>query len=181
MPLNNTDLLLVERSGVQYHMTADQLADFVGAVRDYSAVDISGRDAGSLTPTGTLKAGDRVYVGDASDDPDVGAGWAIYRVMSVSPTVYERISEQESLDIVAVATNLLFLETPTGGTITNTGGTDAQIPFAGSGGAGLMSAAQFNQLHQAAFAGGTPATNPVNINAGTQSVTLNIAQLDPLP
>ena len=45
MALQNSDLFIVERAGERYNMTADQIADFVGAVRDFSAADIAARDA----------------------------------------------------------------------------------------------------------------------------------------
>lgn len=177
MALQNTDLFIVERSGVQYQMTATQIADFVGAVRDETVTDIAARDA--LTD---IKAGDRVFVTDASADATVDAGWAIYRVVSTSPNVFEKIQEQESMDIVvSAATNLGTTITPASITITNDTGTDAVIPLADGTNAGLMPPSAFTAIHDPASSGLTAATNPVVVNGGTQEVTFNITQLDPLP
>jgi len=177
MALQNTDLFIVERSGVQYQMTANQIADFVGAVRDYTVADISARDA--LTG---LSVGDRVFVTDASSEADVDTGWAIYRLASTSPDVYEKIQEQESMDItVSAATNLGTTITAASITVTNDTGTDAVIPLADGTNAGLMPPAAFTAIHDPASAGLTAGTNPVVVNGGTQEVTFNITQLDALP
>ena len=138
MALQTTDLFIVERAGVQYQMTANQIADFVGAIRDYTAVDISGRDAGTLTPPGTPNVGDRIFVTDASADASVDSGWAVYRLQSTSPDVYEKIQEQEGLDInVSGAANLGYTPSAASGTVTNDSGTDAVIPLADGTNAGL--------------------------------------------
>lgn len=177
MALQTTDLFIVERAGVQYQMTANQIADFVGAIRDFTFADIVGRDS-----LADVKVGDRVFVTDASSDSTVDAGWAIYRVSTTSPITYEKIQEQESLDIVVSAsTNLGVNITSAGITITNDTGTDAIIPIADSTNAGLMSPTAFESIHNAASAGLTPETNPIVIDQNTQEVTFNITQLDFLP
>lgn len=177
MALQTTDLFIVERSGVQYQMTANQVADFVGAVRDFTEADITARDA--LTG---INIGDRVFVTDATDDPTVDTGWAIYRLSSTSPNVYEKIQEQESLDVtVTSATNLGVNISPASITITNDTGTDAVIPLASGTNAGLMPPSAFASIHDPASSGLTAATNPVVVNGGTQEITFNITQLDPLP
>lgn len=181
--LQNTDLFIVERAGVQYKMTADQIADFVGAVRDFTAVDIPARDAGTLVPSGnTVKTGDRIFVTDATGDPTVDTGWAVYRVVSTGPTVFEKIQEQESMDLViSAATNLGVTQTAASITITNDTGTDAVIPLADGTNAGLMSPTQFANQHVPAVTGLTTASNPINIVGATQELTFGITQLTALP
>jgi hypothetical protein len=185
MALTNTDLFIVERAGVQYKMTAQQLADFNGAVHEYTANTIGERDAGTLSPTppgGGLKVGDRVFVVDASADLTVTADWAVYRVGSTGPIVYDKIQEKESLDqVVSGGGNLSYTPSPTNGVVTNSGGTDATIPLATDTNAGLASPAMFNAVHLAASAGGTAASNPVAVNGGTQVITFNITSLTSLP
>lgn len=173
--LQSNDLFIVERGGVQFQMTADQIAEFVGAVNDYTAADISERD--SLTG---LKVGDRVFVSDATADSTVNSGWAVYRAQSIGPIVYEKIQEQESLDVSVSGSNLGYTPSAGQGTITNSGGDDAVIPLADATNAGLASPAMFNNSHVAATSGLTSATNPVNVS-GSQSITFSVTQLDPLP
>lgn len=174
MALQNTDLFIVERAGVQYKMTAEQIADFVGAVRDYTVADIAARNA--LTG---LNEGDRVFVTDASADATVDAGWAVYRF---NGTNYEKIQEQESMDLVIQAsTNLGITQTGASITITNDTGTDAVIPLADGTNAGLMSPTQFNNQHVPVVMGLTTASNPLNIVPATQELTFGITQLTALP
>jgi len=175
MALQNSDLFIVERAGERYNMTADQIADFVGAVRDFTAPDIDGRDL--LTDP---VVGDRIFVTDASADPDVDAGWAIYRLQSVGPNVYEKVQEQESMD-VAIAVDLGYTAGATSGTITNTAGAPAVIPAVTATEAGLATPALLNASHVAASAGQTNTTNPIVIDSATQVATFNVAQLSPLP
>jgi len=183
MALQSSDLLLVERANVQYHMTADELADFLGAVNDYSATTIAARDANTLTPTpptGGLGVGDRVFVADATGDGTVDAGWAVYRVSSVGPIVYDKVQEQESLDVV-ISVALGYTASPTGGTVTNSAGADASLPVVDGTNAGLATPAMFTNSHVAASAGLTPGTNPVVVGAANQEVTFSISQLAALP
>jgi len=176
MALQNTDLFIVERGSVQYKMTPDQIADFLGATRDYTVADIAGRDA-----LPNLNVGDKIFVTDATSEPDVDLGWAIYRVSSTGPNVFVKISEQESLDLVVVgATNLSYNPSPTQGEITNDTGDNAIIPAVNGTNAGLATPAMFLAAHNAASPGLTPATNPININ-GSQQITFGITQLDALP
>ena len=177
MALQGTDLFIVERAGVQYKMTADQIADFVGANKDLTAADIAGRDA--LTD---VTVGDRVFVTDASADTTVDAGWAVYRVQTVAPTTYEKIQEQEGLDLViTAATNLGTTLGAASIEITNDNGTGATIPLADGTNAGLMSPTQFANQHVPAVTGLTAATNPINIAAASQELTFGIDQLQDLP
>lgn len=181
--LQNNDLFIIERAQVQYKMTANEVADFVGAVKDFTAVDIADRDAGTLIPSGgNLSVGDRVFVTDASGDSTVDAGWAVYRVNSLVPTVYQKIQEQESMDLVITATtNLGVTTSPASIIITNDNGDNAVIPLADGTNAGLMSPSAFNNNHVPAVTGLTTATNPINIVAASQELTFGIDQLQNLP
>ncbi len=175
MALQSTDLFIVERAGVQYQMDANQIADFVGAVRDYTVADIAARDALS-----NLKIGDRVFVTDASSEGDVDSGWAIYRVASIGPNVFEKIQEQESMDIVVSgATNLSITRDAVSVTVESDTGTNAVIPLADVTNAGLMSPSAFNNIHAPATTGLTAASNPINISG--QELTFGITQLTALP
>lgn len=156
-------------------MTASELAEFLGAVNDFSANTIADRDA--LTDLGV---GDRVFVADASDDATVDAGWAIYRVNATSPLAFDKIQEQESLD-VTVQVDLGYTASATDGTITNSAGDNATIPAVDSTNAGLATPEMFDNSHVAATSGLTAATNPVNIDEATQVATFSIAQLAELP
>lgn len=178
--LQNTDLFIVERAGVQHSLTADEVRIFVGAVADHTATDIADRDA-SYGSAPAVKVGDRVFVVDASGDSTVTAGWAVYRVASLAPATYNKIQEQEGLDIVIAPTNLAAVPSPTGVQVTSSTGSPAALPLADVTNAGLMSPAQFANQHVKALAGLTPGTNPVVVDATTQAVTFNIAQLAPLP
>lgn len=173
MALTSTDLFIVERAGVQYHMTADQIVAFLGVPADETAADITARNA--LTG---LIAGTRVFVTDATADATVDAGWAIYRWDGAA---FAKIQEQESMDVVVTGAALGYTAAPNQGTVTNTVGTDAIIPLADATNAGLMSPQQFTDSHVPAVTGLTAATNPVVIDAATQSLTFNIAQLTALP
>lgn len=185
MALQNTDLFIVERAGVQYKMTADQIAEFVGAVKDFTAATIADRDAGTLIPAGIApKAGDRIFVTDASGDNTPGAevdsGWAVYRVVSVGPDVYEKIQEQESMDLtISASANLGYVAGPASGTVTSDSGTNATIPLADGTNAGLASPEMFNNNHVAVTTGLTAASNPINV-AG-QELTFGVTQLTALP
>lgn len=175
MALQTTDLLLVERGGVKYHMTADMIADFVGAVNDVSVPDIAGRDAVT-----DVKVGDRVFVADASADADVDAGWAIYRVGSIGPFAFDKVQEQESMDVVVVV-NLGYTASTSSGTITNTAGDAATIPAVDATNAGLATPLMLANSHVVALAALTPTTNPITVDATTQAIDLNIGQLLALP
>ena len=180
MALQNTDLLLVERGGTQFHMTANQIAEFFGIVEDHTATDIADRDA-NYSASPAVKVGDRVFVADASGDPDVASGWAIYRVASLAPAAYNKVQEQESLDIVIPPTNLGYTASPTGGTVTSSSGNDVTLPVVDATNAGLATPDMLAKTHVAATAGLTPTNNPIVIDPATQVATFSIAQLSPLP
>lgn len=184
MSLTSTDLFIIERGGSKYQMAADQLATFVGAIKDYTATDIAARNAGTTTPAvpaSGLQIGDRVFVTDATADADVDSGWAVYRVQSIEPVVYQKVQEQESLDITVTAANLSYIPASGQGTIANSQGNDAIIPLADSTNAGLASPAMFNNQHSPATSALTAAVNPVTVDEVSQTVGFSISQLDPLP
>jgi len=176
MALQNSDLFLIERAGVQYKMTADQVADFVGAVKDFTAATIADRDAGTLTPTGTPKVGDRIFVTDASADASVDAGWAVYRLQSTGPNVYQKIQEQESMDLTITpgGSNLSVTRTAASVTIVNDSGDDAVIPAVDAANAGAATPSMFINNHVPAVPGLTAQTNPINIVDATQTFTFGI-------
>ena len=180
--LASTDLFLIERSGVQYKMTADQIATFVGAVKDLTATSYANLLAGTFVGGEVAKAGDRVFVADATGDTTVASGWAIYRVTSITPIVVTKIQEQEGMDMVInSSTNLAYTASPASGTITSDTGTDAIIPLVDSVNAGLASPSMFTNEHVKAVAGLTTASNPINVNVTTQEITFGITQLTALP
>lgn len=169
MALQATDLLIVERSGAQYQMTADQIATFIGAIRDESVATIAARDG--LTG---LSEGDRVFVADATADATVDAGWAVYRY---NGSGYDKIQEQESLDMsITSGGDLGYTASATQGVITNTGGTNATIPAVTGTNAGLATPDMLAKTH-----------DPVTIVAGgpltraAQVIGFSLAALSPLP
>ena len=142
MPLLGTDLFIVERGGVQKSMNASELQTFLGKNANYTTATIATRNAGTFTPTSPAPlVRDTVLVTDASADPTVTSGWAIYLITGVSPYTYQKIQEQESMDVTITTANLGYTPSPTNGTVTNSGGTPAVLPLATSTNAGLMSPA----------------------------------------
>lgn len=175
--LNNTDLLIVERAGVQYSMTADQIAVFVGAAGKVNVPTIADRDA--LT-SAEIQIGYEVFVADASDDSSVTAGWAKYRVDGIAPITFIKLSEQEGLDTVIVsASNLTATSTPSVVEISNDNGDGAIIPAVSLTNAGVATPAMLANSHVPATKAGTSGTNPVNITG--QEIGFGIAQLVSLP
>jgi hypothetical protein len=182
MPLNSTDLFLVERAGVQYKMTSDQISTFVGAVKDLTATTYANMLAGTFVGGVTAKAGDRCFIAAPSTDPTVTTGWAIYRITSIAPIVVAKIQEQESMDLsINVVTNLTVTVGAASVTVNSDTGTDAVIPLATASLAGLASPSMFSNEHVKAVAGLTAASNPVNVNSSTQAITFGITQLTALP
>jgi len=143
MALGGTDYMLVQQ-GVTLKKTT--LSDMVTYMQDqlgtveYTAADITARDATSLT--NTLSVGDRVFVTNASGDSTVSSGWAIYRWDGSS---YTKIAEQEGLD-VGTTTNLGYTSSATQGTVTSSTGSDATLPAATASIAGLLLPAGFTKL-----------------------------------
>ena len=171
MALQNTDSFIVQRGGVHYNMTAEQIKSFLGS--NYIVADIAARDA--LTG---LVASDEVYVIDASGDPTVDSGGAKY---IWDGTQYLKQAEDESFDVVIAPTNLAAIASPTNVIITNTAGDDATIPTVDATNAGLATPDMFNNSHVPAVSGLTTVTNPINVSRVTQELTFNISQLAPLP
>jgi hypothetical protein len=182
MALTSTDLFLVERAGVQYKMTSDQIATFVGAVKDITATSYANMLAGTFVGGVVAKTGDRVFISDATGDTTVTTGWAIYRITSISPVVAVKIQEQESMDLtINAVTNLSATISASSIIIVSDTGTDATIPLATGTNAGLASPSMFTNEHVKAVAGLTTASNPVNVNSSTQAITFGITQLTSLP
>jgi hypothetical protein len=182
MALTSTDLFLVERAGVQYKMTSDQIATFVGAVKDITATSYANMLAGTFVGGVVAKTGDRVFISDATGDTTVTTGWAIYRITSISPVVAVKIQEQESMDLtINAVTNLSATISASSIIIVSDTGTDATIPLATGTNAGLASPSMFTNEHVKAVAGLTTASNPVNVNSSTQAITFGITQLSALP
>lgn len=183
MSLQNLDLLIVERGGVQYRMNATELAKFLNTVNDFTAADISDRDSGTAVPAlpaDGYQVGDRVFVVDASADATVDAGWAIYRVNSIGPVVFQKVQDQESLDVV-VNVALGYIPAANQGTITNSAGSDVIIPAVDETNAGHATPQMFANSHVPAVTAGTASTNPIQIDENTQELSFSISDLDPLP
>lgn len=174
MAIQLTDLLLINRGGVHYKATAQDMItlaqDNLGTV-EYTAADITARDA--LTG---LTDGDRVFTTDASGDATVASGWAVYRYNSGA---FTKIAEQESLDVSLVA-NLSYVAAPSGGTVNvDTGGTGATIPDVDGTNAGLATPAMFNNSHVAATLTGAATTKLLTLTG--QQLGFDIAQLTTAP
>lgn len=194
MAVTASDFFLAERGGSAYKLTGQDLLDFIRdnfGTTNYKVADIAARNA-----LANLSLGDIVLVDDASADANVTAGWAMYQYLGVG--TWQKVAEEESLDIVITTTNLGTSTTTTTVTITNSDGTDATINVATETDAGVMSAADkalINLLtvtgavdldaiaaasHPAASADGTAATNPVTVAAG-QIIGFSISGLATLP
>lgn len=195
MAVSTSDFFVAERGGTPYKLTGQDVLNFVRdnfGTTDYREADIAARNA-----LANLSLGDIVLVDDASADATVASGWAMYRHLGVSS--WQKIAEEESMDVVLTTTNLGVTRTPTTVTVTNSDGTDATIAVATATEAGAMSAAQaallalitatgaidLDQLatdsHVAASAAGTATTNPITVDVGTQVIDFSISQLGNLP
>lgn len=128
--------------------------DALGTV-EFTVADIAARDA--LTG---LTNGDMVFVEDATADPTVGSGWAIYR-WNDNTSSFLKLNEQESLSVVGDPTNLTYVASSTNGLIESSTGDDATLPLASLSIAGLMSPNQFSNSHV-----------PLSIGSGDQPFTL---------
>jgi len=195
MALQLSDLLIASRAGKPYRLTGTDLMDLIRTelgTNDHEVVTIAQRDA--LSPS----LGDVVYVKDAYlADSTVNAGWAIYRFLGTN--AYVKVGEQESLDIVITTTNLSTTTTGTSVTVVNSDGSNAVLPVATSSSAGVMSAVQVTVLNHLTATGaidldqlntdshvpvvtaGSAVDNPIHVDPTTQSLSFDIASLDPLP
>ena len=159
-----------------------QLAEQLSALgtSEHMAADIAARDA-----LPELVVGDKVEVDDASADPTVASGWAIYRVNGIAPLSFRKIAEQESLDVVQAPTNLNATPSPTGVDISSSTGSSATIPVATNTNAGLVepatlaTVASLNAASHAAVTIGSGNT-PLSITAG-QALTFDIGALPVAP
>lgn len=165
MAVLGTDLAIIERSGVVYQATIADVSDYIQSnigTSEYEVADIAERNA--LTG---LSLGDTVFVTDGSGDATVDAGWAIYRWMGAA---YQKIAEEESMDIVVAGADLAYVASPTQGVVTSSSGNNATIPAADATNAGLQTPAQFTKLSNIAV------TAPVNLDtlatASHDAVTL---------
>jgi len=170
MALVISDIFIVERGGVQYKMTADQLTAFLRT--NYLAADITARDAL------TLISGDEVYVVDATADTTVDAGGAKYIYDGAN---FIKTAEDESFDVSVAPTDLAYTPSPTNGLVTSSTGTDATIPAVNATNAGLATPAMLADSHAKANAALTPTSNPVTVDATTQAVGFSIGALVALP
>jgi len=169
MALQSTDLLIVERAGVQYQLTVNALRQFIGT--NYVVADITARDA--LGASDGLSEGDRAYVVDATADADVATGGAEY---VYDGTVWIKVTEVDAIDLVGTTPTNLSYNSSTD-TVENDNGTNATIPTVTVSNNGLATPAMLNNSHAAASSGGTASTNPVVVNGGTQVVTFSISNL----
>lgn len=171
MALQNTDLFLVVRGGVNYKMSADQIKQFLGT--NFIAANIVDRDA--LIPS--LSIGDEVYVVDATGDPTITVGGAKY---VWDGTSFLKVAEDESFDVTIAPTNLGYTSSPSQGLVTSSTGTDAILPLVDGTNAGLASPQMFVNSHVPVTTAGTTQTNPINVDAN-QVLSFNVDALLALP
>ena len=195
MAFQLTDNLVHERAGTHYRGTVQELAEAVnqqiGNVHPAPAADIAARDA--VTGLSPL---DIVHVTD-----DGTGQWARYQATAVDAagmgTAWELIASQSQL--TSVNSDLGYTPSPTDGTVTNSAGNDATIPLGTGTNAGLLSPADFDKLgflsvtaaadvdqlvtdsHVPAVTAGTATTNPIIVDAATQSFSFDIAGLAVAP
>lgn len=170
MALQNSDLFIVERAGVQYNMTAKQIKEFLGT--NFIAKDIPEME--SLD----IEAADEIYVIDATGDPTVDSGGAKY---IYDGTTFIKMAEDESFDVTIAPTNLGYIPSPEKGTVTSSTGSNTDIPLVNPENAGLATPQMLKDSHVPANKAGNNATNPINIVENTQTLSFNIGQLTSLP
>ena len=195
MAVQGSDSFVISRGGTLYKTLASDILAYVEGqigTSQYRVADIAARNA----LDGSMSAGDRVMVDDASADATVDTGWALYQWLSSG--TWRKIAEQESLDLtVGGNTNLAYSASATNGVVTSDTGTDATIPAADGTNAGLMVPAQFNKLghisitqavdldaletasHAAVTLGGSASTNPLTLSG--QQLGFSIANLTSAP
>jgi hypothetical protein len=195
MAVQGSDSFVISRGGTLYKTLASDILAYVEGqigTSQYRVADIAARNA----LDGSMSAGDRVMVDDASADATVDTGWALYQWLSSG--TWRKIAEQESLDLtVGGNTNLAYSASATNGVVTSDTGTDATIPAADGTNAGLMVPAQFNKLghisitqavdldaletasHAAVTLAGSASTNPLTLSG--QQLGFSIANLTSAP
>lgn len=176
MSIQNTDLFILERAGVQYHMSAQEINEFINAGQDLTALSFADLQSETFVGGATAEAGNKVFINDASGDPTVDSGFAIYRISGVSPLTFDKIQEGESLDLTINTTELDYTATATGGVVGNSNGAGFSIPLATVALAGLMSPAEKAQMHDAAT---VQTATPLKITG--QEIGFSISQLPELP
>jgi len=89
------DILTIVQAGVNKNITKQVLLNGINLhlAADKGYPDIPERDADKANITN----GENVFVQDASDDPTVNAGWAIYRYDKTNDIFY-KLAEQEGID-----------------------------------------------------------------------------------
>ena len=195
MAVQGSDSFVISRGGTLYKTLASDILSYIESqigTSQYRVADIAARNA----LDGSMSAGDRVMVDDATADATVTTGWALYQWLSAG--TWRKIAEQESLDVtVGGATNLAYSPSATNGVVTSDTGTDATIPAADGTNAGLMVPAQFNKLgfisitqavdldaletasHAAVTLAGSASTNPLTLSG--QVLGFSIANLTSAP
>lgn len=195
MAVQSSDSFVLSRGGTLYKTLASDILSYVESqigTSQYRVADITARNA----LDGSMSAGDRVMVDDASADATVNTGWALYQWLSTG--LWRKIAEAESLDItVGGTTNLAYSAGATNGVVTSDTGTDATIPAADGTNAGLMVPAQHNKLgnisitqavdldaletasHAAVTLTGSASTNPLTLTG--QALGFSIANLTSAP
>lgn len=194
MAIQLTDKLIIARGGTNYHVDATVLVQLMASTFGTNEFEAA-TYADVATITG-MSIGDTAMCADASGDPTVTVGWAIYQY---NGTAWIKISEQESLDVVVPDTDLSNTPTPTNITVHSSTGNDTILPLGTAVNSGLLAPADFTKLqfitvtgavdldelwlkrHVKAVPDGAATDNPINIDAVTQVVQFNIAQLTALP
>lgn len=192
MALQGSDYFLIERGSTVYNILGSDILAYVQAnvgTSEYDVADITARNALS-----NLSTGDRVFVADASADATVTTGWAIYVWQGAA---FQKVAEEEGLDVIAGGADLGYTAAPTQGTVTSSSGTNAILPLATGTNAGLLAPADFTKLghvtvtgavnldslntasHAAATLGGTTNNNPLTLSG--QELGFSISQLTAAP
>jgi len=104
---------------------------FLGLAEPKNAATIAARDA--------LSVDDREPLTIVHVDDDGDGKWARYQNMGTAATpVWTKIADEDALNAGLGATNLSYTASATGGTVTNTSGSDAALPLADATNAGQI-------------------------------------------
>jgi len=191
MALGLNDVIAVSSAGVNKKATVMDLVNFLTGqigTTEHKAADIAARNALS-----NMSIGDRVEVADATGDPTVDSGWALY---SYTGAGWKKVAEEEGLDVVIGHSDLAVSPSPNAVVITNTNGADATLTGATETTAGLLTAEKFTTLdfitatqdvnlddlvtksHDPVTTAGAANNNPIQVNG--QELSFNIDALDPV-
>lgn len=168
MAVLGTDYFVISRAGTNYKVSGLDILAYMNAnlgTSQYNVADIPARNA-----LANLTAGDRVYVASAVGDNTVSSGWAIY--LYISPGVWTKVAEAESMDVTAGGANLTYTPGATQGIVNSDSGTDAVIPAVDGTNAGLMLASHKMKLD---FLTVTAAFNLDNLKTKTDFITVTAA------